>query len=75
MRRWRPRSPRPAASPRPDVRRSPTWDVLVDTGGQLVGRAPVEPGTAITLESRSLVVLREHRERPVGADRTVAPAL
>jgi glycogen operon protein len=49
--------------------------VLVDTGGQLVGRAPVEPGTAITLESRSLVVLREHRERPVGADRTVAPAL
>ena len=59
----------------PDVRRSPTWDVLVDTGGQLVGRAPVEPGTAITLESRSLVVLREHRERPVGADRTVAPAL
>jgi glycogen operon protein len=59
----------------PDVRRSPTWDVLVDTGGQLVGRAPVEPGTAITLESRSLVALREHRERPVGADRTVAPAL
>ena len=50
-------------------------NVLVDTGGQLVGRAPVEPGTAITLESRSLVVLREHRERPVGADRTVAPAL
>ena len=37
--------------------------------------SPGNSGTAITLESRSLVVLREHRERPVGADRTVAPAL
>ena len=59
----------------PSVSASPMWDVLVDTGGNLVGRTRVEPGSEGTLDTRSLAVLREHRERPAGSDRTVDPAL
>lgn len=59
----------------PAVQFSPTWDALVDTSGDVADISPVEPGSTVRLEAKSLIVLREHEVPQVDADRSVAVSL
>jgi glycogen operon protein len=43
-----------------------TWDVIVDTSGADVDRAPLAAGDRLTLAPHSLAVLREHVEPETG---------
>ncbi|OAN35288.1 glycogen debranching protein GlgX [Microbacterium sp. H83] len=43
----------------PDERHGHAWDIVIDTAGERAGSGPLAPGTSITLESASLLVLRE----------------
>ncbi len=51
------------------------WDVVLDTGGALDATEICKAGTPIPLESRSLVVLREHAAPEEEPDHSVAASL
>jgi len=59
----------------PDVEFSPSWDVLVDTDGELADSAPIEPGGSVSVQAKSLVVLREHSSADPDTDHSVAASL
>jgi glycogen operon protein len=59
----------------PDITYSPEWDVLVDTAGERANTEPVQPGAAITLEAKSLMVLCEHDLPEPEIDHSVAASL
>ena len=59
----------------PSIEFSPRWDVLVDTSGRYAGTEPVEPGHALVLAPRSMVVLCEHRDIDPEVDHSVAASL
>ncbi|MBU4464753.1 MAG: glycogen debranching protein GlgX [Actinobacteria bacterium] len=59
----------------PAVEFSPEWDVLVDTAGQRADGEPIEPGSTVRLEGKSMMVLCEHTEPVVEADHSVAASL
>ncbi|GAB3762433.1 glycogen operon protein [Nocardioides ginsengisegetis] len=50
------------------------WDVVIDTGGSADGDTHVA-GTTLTMDSRSLVVLREHGEPESTPDHSVAASV
>ncbi|BDI23263.1 glycogen debranching protein GlgX [Herbiconiux sp. L3-i23] len=52
-----------------------TWDIVVDTAGQLADSEPRKKGSALTVAARSLVVLRAHSEPEVEPDHSVAASL
>jgi isoamylase len=53
---------------------APAWDVVIDTGGS-PGDEPVPAGGTLHLQSRSVVVLREHTEPEIEPDSSVAASL
>ncbi len=53
---------------------APAWDVVIDTGGS-PGTEPVAAGGTLHLQSRSVVVLREHSEPEAEPDSSVAASL
>jgi isoamylase len=59
----------------PDVEFSPKWDIVVDTAGALADSDPVEPGEAVELQGRSMVVMREHTVPEPEVDHSVAASL
>jgi isoamylase len=54
---------------------SPEWEVLIDTAGKHADSVPIEPGGALVLEQRSLVVLCAHDPTPEEVDHSVAASL
>jgi len=54
---------------------SDAWDVVLDTGGDLENAETCKAGAPIGLESRSLVVLREHAAPEEEPDHSVAASL
>lgn len=59
----------------PNVDFSPEWDVLVDTAGNRADSDPVRPGDVLPVETKSLIVLREHRGSEAEPDHSVAASL
>ena len=59
----------------PDVSFSPRWDVLVDTAGHLANTDPVDPGDALSVAAKSLVVLMEHHIPETDVGHSVAASL
>ncbi|GAB3602099.1 glycogen debranching protein GlgX [Microbacterium aureliae] len=59
----------------PAVEYSPKWDVLVDTAGQRADTDPVEPGEAVVLEAKALMVLCQHELPEPDVDHSVAASL
>ncbi|MEZ3161269.1 glycogen debranching protein GlgX [Microbacterium sp. BWT-B31] len=59
----------------PPVKFSPQWDVVVDTAGRLADSHVIDPGGVVTVEARSMVVMREHREKENDPDHSVAASL
>ncbi|MBD7958200.1 glycogen debranching protein GlgX [Microbacterium sp. Sa4CUA7] len=59
----------------PDADFAPRWDVMVDTDGELADSPPVDPGGSITVQPKSLVVLREHSDADTDTDHSVAASL
>jgi glycogen operon protein len=51
------------------------WDVVIDTGGAADEPATRQPGATFRLETRSLVVLREHAEPEAAPDLSVAASV
>ena len=54
---------------------TPTWDVLVDTGGELADSTPLRGGDQVMLKAKSFVLLREHIEQPPEVGHSVAASL
>ncbi|MFC6285512.1 glycogen debranching protein GlgX [Nocardioides sp. GCM10027113] len=52
-----------------------SWDVVIDTGGALSREDAYAAGAALKLETRSVVVLREHQEQAPEPDHSVAASL
>ncbi|MGB4777913.1 glycogen debranching protein GlgX [Microbacterium sp.] len=59
----------------PTAQYSPTWDVVVDTAGNLADTGPHSGGDVIPLEGRSLVVLRDHGDEVPETGHSVAASL
>ena len=59
----------------PDANASPTWDVIVDTAGDLADSRPIKPGEHVDMRARSLIVMREHTGGEIEADHSVAASL
>ncbi|WP_109210608.1 MULTISPECIES: glycogen debranching protein GlgX [Microbacterium] len=59
----------------PEVDFSPEWDVIVDTAGVYADTEPVVPGSTLSVEGRSLMVLREHELPEPEVDHSVAASL
>ncbi|WP_210480916.1 glycogen debranching protein GlgX [Naasia sp. SYSU D00948] len=53
----------------------PSWDVVVDTAGELADTPARFAGSHMTLEAKSLVVLRQHSEPEVEPDHSVAASI
>jgi len=51
------------------------WDVVIDTAGHVTDTEPFEPGATLALESRSVVVLREHSAPEAAPDHSVAASV
>jgi glycogen operon protein len=51
------------------------WDVLIDTGGAIADDEPHAAGARLKMETRSVVVLREHRAAEPEPDHSVAASL
>ena len=51
------------------------WDVVVDTGGLVDDRRTLAAGSTCSMESRCLVVLREHQEPEAEIDHSVAASV
>ncbi len=54
---------------------SPTWEIVVDTTGQLTDSHPRDGGEAIDVAGRSLIVLRDYQEDKPDVDHSVAASL
>ncbi|MFG6280500.1 glycogen debranching protein GlgX [Microbacterium sp. 5K110] len=59
----------------PDIAYAPKWDAYVDTAGERANTEPIAPGEALTLEPKSLMVLREHHVPEPEVDHSVAASL
>ncbi|MBW9108356.1 glycogen debranching protein GlgX [Microbacterium trichothecenolyticum] len=59
----------------PEVEFSPEWDVIVDTAGVHADTEPVVPGSTLSVQARSLMVLREHELPEPEVDHSVAASL
>jgi isoamylase len=59
----------------PAVEFSPRWDVVVDTAGARADALPVEPGSTVQLEPKSIVVMREHDLVEPDLDHSVAASV
>ncbi len=59
----------------PAVEFSPKWEVVIDTAGARADSTPIEPGSTVRLEAKSMLVLREHRGAELGVDHTVAASV
>lgn len=59
----------------PEVEFSPVWDLIIDTAGELAGGDPLQPGATVTVQPKSLVLLREHTEVVAEIDHTVAASV
>ncbi|MEN0022745.1 MAG: glycogen debranching protein GlgX [Microbacterium sp.] len=59
----------------PDERLGSGWDVVVDTFGERAGETGLAPGSAVTLEATSLLVLREAAEEEPPTDDSVEASL
>ncbi|QAY60158.1 glycogen debranching enzyme GlgX [Microbacterium protaetiae] len=59
----------------PDVRTSPNWDLLVETGAHGNGEHPVKPGGTVTLQARSLAVLGAHSEEATDLEHSAAASV
>ena len=51
------------------------WDVVIDTAGHATDTEPFEAGATLALESRSVVVLREHSAPEAAPDHSVAASV
>jgi isoamylase len=58
----------------PTDEHSPAWEIVVDTAGVLANELTAA-GAVITIEPKSLVVLRAHEPEPIETDNTVATSL
>jgi len=54
---------------------SPVWEIVVDTAGISADSEPRVAGSEVTVEAKSLIVLRAHVEPEVEADHSVAASL
>jgi glycogen operon protein len=54
---------------------APAWDEAIDTAGAALAEEPHQPGATVTLYARSVLVLRQHAERDVEPDLSVAASL
>ena len=59
----------------PEVEFSPKWDVVVDTAGERADSDPIEPGSTVRLEAKSMLVLQDHRHPEAGSDHSVAASV
>ncbi len=55
----------------PSEEHAPGWDVVIDTGGALDRRAPLEPKSEFTVAARSLVLLCSHVDEEPEPDNSV----
>ncbi|WP_340539279.1 glycogen debranching protein GlgX [Nocardioides sp. GXZ039] len=65
----------PAEVTLPPAEYAEAWDVVINTGGSADDADTMPAGSAFTMESSSLVVLREHREPKVEPDHSVAASV
>ena len=54
---------------------SPEWEVVIDTAGRRADTGPIEPGEAIAVEQRSMMVLCQRDPEPDEVDHSVAASL
>ncbi|SDE05490.1 glycogen debranching protein GlgX [Nocardioides lianchengensis] len=59
----------------PPLEYAEAWDVVIDTGGSADADGTCAAGSTLPLGTRSLVVLREHREPEVEPDLSVAASV
>ncbi|WP_054687198.1 glycogen debranching protein GlgX [Microbacterium sp. No. 7] len=59
----------------PHAEFAPSWDVIVDTGGELADTEPLLGGDEVRLKAKSLVLLREHIDTPPEIGHSVAASL
>ncbi len=59
----------------PSEEYSPLWEIVVDTAGVAADSEPRGSGSVLTIEGRSLMVLRAHVEAEVEVDHSVAASL
>ena len=59
----------------PEIAYAPEWDAYVDTAGERANTQPIAPGETLTLEPKSLIVLREHHMPEPEIDHSVAASL
>ena len=57
------------------LRTQQSWDVVIDTAGRAADADAKGAGAILTLEGRSMLVLRAHREPEVEPDHSVAASL
>ena len=65
----------PAGVTLPPDEYADAWDVVVDTGGSVDDQTALAAGSTCSMESRSLIVLREHREPEAEVDHSVAASV
>ena len=59
----------------PDLEFSPSWDLIIDTAGRQAGGPPIKPGSTVTVEATSLILLREHTAPSAEIDNSVAASV
>jgi glycogen operon protein len=59
----------------PSSEYSEAWDIVIDTAGAAADSPPCAAGTALTVEAKSMVVLRAHQEEQTEPDHSVAASL
>ena len=65
----------PAQVTLPPAEYADTWDVVIDTGGRAGDEQPHPAGSTFDMATRSVVVLREHREAEAEPDHSVAASV
>jgi isoamylase len=59
----------------PPAEYSEKWDTVINTAGGVAGLSALPAGSELTVAGRSIVVLREHVEKPIAADDSIAESL
>jgi len=59
----------------PSAEYAESWDVVIDTAGEAADSQVFTAGSVLSVEARSLVVLRFHRELEIEPDHSVAASL
>jgi glycogen operon protein len=59
----------------PSAEYSDSWDVVIDTAGEAADSQIFAAGAQVTVDARSMVVLRVHKEQEVEPDHSVAASL